>query len=205
MNERRLHRSGAWIAVVLAVSLAGTVAVPSFAAVQKSSDQPVAAETRPLYRIGIGDMLDVYIFEDNSHNECLVRPDGRITIPLGGEIDAEGTTAPDLTAKIKKALEPFQKDPTVTVTVRQINSYRVYVLGNVHTQGVVASNSPLRLLQAVAMAGGLNEFANKGVRVIRERKSAPGLIIPINYAKIVKGEALDMNIWLESGDVVVAE
>ncbi len=195
------HRKGA-LAISVAILLS-TACV--FAAVSKGAETAPTTESRPLYRIGIGDRLDIYVFEDNSRTECVVRPDGRITMPLAGEIDAEGATPPELTARIKKALEPFQKDPTVTVSVRDINSYRVYVLGNVHTQGELTSSTPLRLLQAIAKAGGMNEFGGKAVRVIRERKNAPALIIPINYAKLLKGEATDLNIWLETGDVVVAE
>lgn len=160
---------------------------------------------RPVFRIGVGDKLDIFVFEDGQHTKCLVRPDGRITMPLAGDIEAEGTTPVELAQRIKKALEPYQKDPTVTVAVEEINSYRVYVIGNVNNQMMVASTSPLRLLQALAMAGGLNEFANKNLVILREKKNAPALRIPVSYNKIVKGDALDLNIWLEAGDVLVAE
>ncbi len=194
------------IRLLTVATLAALAVLPAaLAAKDRVGDPAGATDQRPLYRIGVGDRLDVFVFEDNQRTECVVRPDGRITMPLAGDIEAEGVTPTDLAAKIKKALEPFQKDPTVTVSVREINSYRVYLLGNVRNQQMVASISPLRLLQAIAMAGGLNDFANKNIIILRERKGAPSLRIPVNYTKIVKGEALDLNIWLESGDVVVAE
>lgn len=188
--------------LALAIALAGTAGDAAAAIPARTGE---ADAGRPVFRIGVGDKLEVFVFEDNTHYQVLVRPDGRITIPLVGDIEAEGTTPPELAAKIKKALEPFQKDPTVTVSVQEINSYRVYVLGNVKNQQMVPSTSPLRLLQAIAMAGGLNEFANKDIVVLREKKGAPALRIPVNYNKIVKGDALDLNIWLETGDVVVAQ
>lgn len=202
-NEFRLLRALSLAVAALAVLAADTAARAAVAAIDPAQDQGAAG--RPLFRIGVGDELDIFIFEDNSRHEVVVRPDGRITIPLAGDIEAEGQTPTDLAARIRKALEPYQKNPTVTVSVRAINSYRIYVLGNVRTQTMVQSTSPLRVLQAIAMAGGLNEFANKNVVVIRERRGAAAQRIPVNYGKIIKGEALDLNIWLEAGDVVVAE
>jgi polysaccharide export outer membrane protein len=163
------------------------------------------AEAQPLYHVGLGDRLDVFFLEENTHTECLVRPDGRITLPLVGDVDAEGQTPPELAARIRKAMEPFAKEPTVTVTVREINSYRVYVLGNVRNQMMVQSTTPLRVLQALAIAGGLNEFADKNLVVIRERKSGPPLRIAVNYNRIIKGEQPDMDVRLEAGDVLVAQ
>jgi polysaccharide export outer membrane protein len=134
-----------------------------------------------------------------------VRPDGRITMALVGDVVAEGLTPPELAARIRKALEPFQKEPTVTVAVQKINSYRVYVLGAVNSQGMIQSSTPLRLLQALAVAGGLNEFAKKTVVVLRDRKGEPPLRMTMNYNKIVSGDQPEMNIRLEPGDMVVAE
>ncbi len=186
------------VPVVFAESEAGPAPAPPTAAQQ-------VADARPLYRIGVGDQLDVFVIEENSHTECLVRPDGRITLALAGDIEAEGLTPPELAQKIKKALEPYQKDPTVTVAVREINSYRIYVLNNVTTQMMIQSTAPLRVLQALAMAGGFNAYAKKTLVVVRDRKGAPPLRIPVNVPKIVSGDAPEMNVRLEAGDVLWAE
>jgi polysaccharide export outer membrane protein len=164
-----------------------------------------AVQARPLYRIGVGDRLDIYVVEDNTHADCLVRPDGRITFPLVGDVEAEGQTPPDLAARIREGLEPYQKQPTVTVAVREINSYRIYVLGNVNTQGMIQSPAPLRILQALAIAGGFNQFAKKELVVLRDRKGAPPMRIPVNYSRIVSGETPESNVRLEAGDVVVVQ
>ena len=166
---------------------------------------PGAFQGRPLYEIGIGDKLDVFVVEDGVHTECVVRPDGRITLPLVGDLQAEGVTPPDLALRIKEGLTPYQKDPTVTVAVLEINSYRVYVLGAVNNQMMIQSTTPLRLLQALAMAGGLNEFAKKSIVVLRERRGAPPLRLLVNYGRIVDGDQPETNIRLEAGDTLVAE
>ena len=195
------HRFSLASAVLLVAGLLCAPVPAAFAA-----DLPATGnEGRPAFTIGLGDVLEIFILEEATRTEALVRPDGRITMPLAGDIEAEGLAPVELAARIKKALEPFQKDPTVTVTVRQINSYRIYLYGNVRNQMMIPSGTPLRLLQALAMGGGLNEFASGNVVVIRERRNGPALRIPINMKKITKGEALDLNIWLQAGDTVLAE
>jgi polysaccharide export outer membrane protein len=191
---------------VLALALAlGTAALP--AAAQNAATPAPASSTAPAraeYRIGIGDELSIFIFGEEREHEVVVRPDGRITLPLVGDIDAEGMPPTLLAKSITKKLEPFQKEPVVTVAVRAINSYRLYILGRVGTQGEITSPTPLRLLQALAMAGGLNEFAAKRVVVMRETSEGPKRIA-IDYDDIIKGKTPEQNIMLMSGDIVVAE
>ncbi len=175
-------------------------AAPAAAPAPASSTAPARAE----YRIGIGDELSIFVFGEAEAHEVVVRPDGRITLPLVGDIDAEGMPPTLLARSIAKKLEPFQKEPVVTVAVRAINSYRLYVLGRVGTQGEITSATPLRLLQALAMAGGLNEFANKRIIVMRETSEGPKRI-GIDYDDIIKGKTPEQNIMLMSGDIVVAE
>lgn len=206
MSWRAESRDRVGVALLLLACGAFVVAVgPVFAAAETPPAATPTSDSRPLYRIGLGDQLDVFIIEDNTHTDCLVRPDGRITISLVGDLDAEGLTPPELAQKIKLALAPYQKDPTVTVAVRQMNSYRIYVTGNVTTSMMIQSPAPLRVLQALAMAGGLTPFAKKTMVVVRDRRGMPPLRIPVSYTKIVSGEAPEMNVRLEPGDVLVAE
>ena len=190
----RLRRG--WGAAALAVVAAMGAAL----AAEPAAPAKAGGDVRPAFKIGVGDRLEVFVFGEATPTECLVRPDGRITRPLAGDVQADGATPTELAARIKSALEPFQKDPTITVAVREINSYRVYMLGNVRTQMAVVSTAPLRLLQALAVAGGLNEFADKDVAVLRG-----GQRIVVSYSKIIRGETPEANIWLETGDVVVAQ
>lgn len=163
-----------------------------------------AAPARAEYKIGFGDELSIFVFGEEREHEVVVRPDGRITLPLVGDIEAEGMPPTLLAKSIAKKLEPFQKEPVVTVAVREIRSYRLFMLGRVGTQGMIESPTPLRLLQALAMAGGLNDFANKKVLVMRDSLEGPKRF-QIDYDDIIKGKAPEQNIMLMSGDIVVAE
>jgi polysaccharide export outer membrane protein len=189
-------------ALVFALAL---VAAPLAAlAQQPAASSAPTAPARAEYKIGFGDELSIFVFGEEREHEVVVRPDGRITLPLVGDIEAEGMPPTLLAKSIAKKLEPFQKEPVVTVAVRGIRSYRLFLLGRVGTQGMIESPTPLRLLQALAMAGGLNDFANKKILVMRETTEGPKRF-GIDYDDIIKGKAPEQNIVLMSGDIVVAE
>jgi polysaccharide export outer membrane protein len=189
-------------ALVLALAL---VAAPLAAlAQQPAAASAPTAPARAEYKIGFGDELSIFVFGEEREHEVVVRPDGRITLPLVGDIEAEGMPPTLLAKSIAKKLEPFQKEPVVTVAVRGIRSYRLFLLGRVGSQGMIESPTPLRLLQALAMAGGLNDFANKKILVMRETTEGPKRF-GIDYDDIIKGKAPEQNIVLMSGDIVVAE
>lgn len=168
------------------------------------ADAAAENDARPPYEIGIGDVLEVFFYEEDTRETCLVRPDGSITLPLIGDVPAAGRTPASLTETITEAYSRFQQDPTIHVTVREINSYRIYVLGKVGAQQAIESNFPLRLLQALAMAGGANEFADGKVLILREGEKGQERL-EIDYEDIIKGRAPRGNVWLRADDVVVVE
>jgi len=196
------------VGLTLAAAVVLTLAVgsdPLVAFAQQQVDPPVpAGPTRAEYLIGYGDELSIFIFGEAEAHEVVVRPDGRITLPLVGDVEAEGVPPTLLAKSIAKKLEPFQKEPIVTVAVRGIHSYRLFMLGRVGAQSMIESPTSLRLLQALAMAGGLNDFANKKIIVLRDTLEGQKRIA-IDYDDIIKGKAPEQNIMLMSGDVVVAE
>ncbi|MDQ7087858.1 MAG: polysaccharide biosynthesis/export family protein [Acidobacteriota bacterium] len=126
-----------------------------------------------------------------------------ITLPLVGDVPAAGKTPQEVASVVAQAVSRFQKEPTVTVAVEEIHSYRIYLLGNLGAQQSLESSTPLRLLQAIAAAGGLNEFASKKILVLRD-ENGKQTVREVDYDKIIKGKAPDQNIWLRSGDVVIA-
>lgn len=202
-HEIASTRRAPTVALALLILALGTTGVSiGQEAAPAASSAPVTA--RPEYRIGYGDELSIFIFGEEREHEVVVRPDGRITLPLVGDIDAEGMPPTLLAKSIAKKLEPFQKEPVVTVAVRGIRSYRLFMLGRVGTQSMIESPTPLRLLQALAMAGGLNEFASKKIVVLRDTTEGQKRI-EIDYGDILKGKSPEQNIVLLSGDVVVAE
>jgi polysaccharide export outer membrane protein len=185
----RLVRSAVWpIALLLATSLLAAEGEPP---------------AKPEYRIGAGDNLIVYVADLEKEYPCLVRPDGRITIPLAGEVIAEGVTPTALSRSIAQAISKVQADPTVDVAVTAINSYRVFMLGEVRTQGSYASQVPLYLLQAIAQAGGFTEFAKKKVSVVRRKPTGGREEIQIPLDEVLAGKSPEGDLELINGDVVV--
>ncbi len=161
-------------------------------------------DRKPAFKVGIADVLEVFVREDDTREECLVRPDGMISLSLAGEIHAAGRTPREIGEAITARLgQYYDHPPTVSVKVREINSYRVYILGHVGSQMMITSVAPIRLLQALAIAGGPDDFASGKVIVLREGPDGGQQRIEINYEKILRGSAPDQNIWLHSNDVVV--
>jgi polysaccharide biosynthesis/export protein len=163
----------------------------------KASDQP--------FRIGREDVLDIAVWRDGDLSRVLpVRPDGFISMPMIGELKAEGKTPTELAGEIKEKLTPYVQDPKVTVIVREVNSSRVYVTGEVAHPGSYPLRGRVSLLQAVALAGGFSDFANKdGIVVIREGKD--GGKYPVRYSDLVSDEAPETrtDVFLMPGDTVV--
>ena len=156
------------------------------------------------YRIGVEDVLLVSVWRDpDLTREVPVRPDGKISLPLIQDISAAGRTPEELAQDIHDKLKEFMSSPSVTVVVREINSIKVYLLGEVVRPGPVNLRSKVRLLQAIAMAGGLTQFGGKKNVVIYRKTPSGERVIEVSYKRIVSGKRPDDNLILESGDTVV--
>jgi polysaccharide export outer membrane protein len=165
---------------------------------------PAAAVDASTYRLGAEDVLEISVWrEDALKREVLVRPDGGISYPLIGEVQAAGKTVNDLREEITKRLEKFVPDAAVSVTVLKTGSQRIYVLGKVTKPGEFPVGRNVDVLQALSMAGGLTPFADaNGIRIMR-RDGDRQTVLPFEYARIVRGEKLEQNVLLRAGDVVV--
>ena len=158
----------------------------------------------PEYTIGVEDVLTVFIWkEEDLSIRVVVRPDGKISFPLVSDIGVKGLTCQQLAEKIKDKLLMYIKDPNITIIVEEINSFKVYVLGEVNSQGVYTLRSPARLLQVLAMAEGLNEYANKSDLVIIRKEKNREKRIKVDYKKIITGERPDNNIYIKPGDTII--
>src|SRR5438874_7300205 len=157
------------------------------------------------YIIGPEDMLQITVWKDESLSRTLpVRPDGKISLPLLHDIHAAGLTPMQLHDKIASALGEFMPNPEVAVTVLDVKSYRVSVLGEVQKPGVLQLKADTTVLEAIALAGGFRDFASPG-KIIILRKDTTGTThkIPFNYNRVVKDNRSQDNVTLKSGDVVV--
>ena len=169
----------------------------------------LAAKEAPIvptddYVIGRGDILDISVWKDEALTKLVtVLPDGKISFPLIGEVAAGGKTLSQLRKELEKRLSRYVPDINLSIVVTQINSMLVYVIGRVNNPGRFALNTNINVLQALALAGGLNPFAKRSkIQVFREERNGTQ-IFPFDYDDVVKGENLQLNIRLRRGDVVV--
>ena len=190
---------------------------PTAAARQTASARPPTAEstdkadtkTRPHapapgdeYRLGAGDKIRVEVYKDPQLSQSAqVRPDGKITLPLLGDIEATGKTPIELRDTITRDLKEYMTNPVVTVIVVEATASTAYVLGEVAHPGAVNLQGPMTVLQAIAITGGLKDFANtKNIRILR--KGPAGVdTIAFNYKDAVKG--IGGTVYLKPGDTVV--
>ncbi len=156
------------------------------------------------YLIGAGDVIDISAWKDEAlTRSCVVRPDGFISFPLIGEVQAAGRTASQLKTEIEAKLNRFVPEVTLSLEVKQVNSMLIYVIGKVNAPGRFVLNANIDVLQALATAGGLNIYAKGGyIKIFREENNKT-TILPFDYDQVVRGKHLEQNISLNRGDVVV--
>jgi polysaccharide biosynthesis/export protein len=162
--------------------------------------QPPAPATPADYRIGTEDVLGILFWREmEMSGDVTVRPDGMITLPLLGDVRAVGLTTDQLKDILQKSASKILTDANVTVVVRQINSRKVYVTGQVGMSGAYPLIGPRNVVQAIAMAGGLSEYA-KGDKILIIRGSQT---FKFNYKEVIEGRKLEQNILLQPGDQIV--
>jgi polysaccharide export outer membrane protein len=172
--------------------------------VRKPGDKTQArpAATDDGYRLGAGDKLRIEVYKDPQLSQSVqVRPDGKITLPLLGDLEAAGRTPIELRDAISRQLKEYINNPSVTVIVVEATAAQAYVAGEVNRPGVVTLQAgALSVVQALALAGGLKDFADsKNIRILR--KSLTGVeTIPFNYKDAIRGAA---PVYLRAGDTVV--
>ena len=156
------------------------------------------------YQIGSGDILDISVWKDPAlTKQVIVLPDGKIHFPLVGEMTAQGKTVSQLKSALEERLIKYMPDPVLSISVAQIGSMLIYVIGKVNKPGHFMLNGRVTVLQALAMAGGLNPFAKeKKIRIYREQ-GGKTLQFPFNFEEVADGENLKQNIVLKRGDVIV--
>ena len=196
------------VAVLALLSILGPTA---FVAAQ-TTKPAVAATSAPAvgaplpsdFVIGAEDVLGVLFWrEQEMSGDVTVRPDGMITLPLIGDIRAAGHGPKELKAAIEQATARFLTEPNVTVVVRQINSRKVFITGEVAKPGAYALTGPHTVMQLIAMAGGLNEYAESNNITIMRTEKGRQVSLKFHYGDVARGKALAQNIQLQPGDTVV--
>lgn len=179
-----------------APSTAGQPAAPGAAA--------ASAATPSGYTIGTDDVLIVIFWQEKEMSgEVTVRPDGRISLPLLNEMQAAGLTPEQLRVSIEEAARKFLQEPSVTIVVKQINSRKVFITGMVSKPGSYNLTASTTVLQLIAMAGGLQDYADKEHIVIVRTENGRPTSYRFNYKEVIQQKRLAQNLELRAGDTVV--
>jgi polysaccharide export outer membrane protein len=158
------------------------------------------------YKIGIQDQLMVSVYgEPDLTMSVPVRPDGRISLPLVQDIVVAGLSPMAAADRISERLDKLIKDPEVTVIVTGINSFPVYILGEVGGQGVFNFQRPIRLFQALATAGGINEYASGKIVVVRTKPDGTEERMEVDYDDYVHSREDAQNPYLKPGDTILVD
>ncbi|HEX3436011.1 MAG TPA: polysaccharide biosynthesis/export family protein [Pseudacidobacterium sp.] len=171
--------------------------------------QPPASSTNKphdnSFVIGNDDLLSINVWKEPDISRSIpVRSDGRISLPLVGEVQAAGQTPLQLEQEIASRLKSYIAEPEVTVIVQQINSEKFNILGQVAKPGSYSLTSGMTVLDAIAAAGGFRDFAKqKGIYVLRSNTSGAETRIAFNYKDVVKGKSSEQNIKLEPRDTII--
>jgi len=176
---------------------------PGAPAAPQTAPLPVVP-TEPGFTIGPEDVLGILVWrEADVSGDVTVRPDGMITLPLIRDVKAAGLTPDELADRIQTAMREFITDASVAVTVRQMNSRKVFITGEVARPGAYSLAGPMTVMQLIAVAGGLNEFADtKSISVMRV-EAGRTRTFPFAYKDVASGKKPGQNILLKPGDTVV--
>jgi polysaccharide export outer membrane protein len=194
-----------FVAIVLVAIAAPAARAAGPADKPRTTAPPSPVAMAPEYLVAPGDVLKVGVWkEPELTTEVAVRLDGRITVPLLGDVQAAGRTPDQLAVEIQTRMARFlEVPPQVTVTVAQAVSARFYVLGDVINSGAFPLTNRTTVLQALALAGGFKEFAKRERIIIIRERAAVRTAIPFNYAEVEAGNRLEQNIPLEAGDTIL--
>jgi polysaccharide biosynthesis/export protein len=165
---------------------------------------PVPVTPSSDYVIGAEDVLNVVFWKEKDLSaEVVVRPDGKISLPMLNDVQAAGLTPEQLASVVAKAALKFVRDPGATVIVKAIHSRKVYVIGEVGKPGTFPLGDEMNVLQAIAQAGGFLEHADKGGVVIVRNENGKERRFKFNYNDVVRGKNTQQNIRLLPGDTIL--
>lgn len=165
---------------------------------------PASAQNAADYRLHAGDTITVAVWKElELQRKVIIRPDGRFSFPLAGEVQAAGRSADQVRVDIESQLKKYIPEAVVTVLVEDVAGNRIYVIGQVNKPGMYVMNPQLTVLQALSLAGGSTPFAKLDNISIVRGVGAAQKTLPFRYDQVVEGKSLQQNVTLESGDVVV--
>jgi polysaccharide biosynthesis/export protein len=203
---RLLGRPAAALGLVLSILLLGGCGPAAVKPASLEQANAISARaTGAEYRLQPGDELDIrFYYNPELNSSVLIRPDGRISLPLANEVQAAGLTPAALTQQLRSSYERELRRPEISVIVRSFNSQKVFVGGEVASPGVIQALGPLTVLQSVTQAGGFKETArlNEVLVIRRDPNVAEPIVIPVDISSVVDGTQTNQDIALMPFDVV---
>jgi polysaccharide export outer membrane protein len=211
MSQRRMMvvLAGACLLVPMAWAQnkneAQSQAKPALPAAPAAAQQPSSKDPgSPDYIIGPEDVLKIDVWKEPEMSGTIpVRPDGKISLALVGDVQAAGFTPTQLTADLTTRLKKYLEDPRVTVTVNSVQSQRVFILGQVGRPGAYPLLPDMTVLQALSTAGGLSQYAAADKIYVLRNDGGKQSKIAFQYKQVIKGNKPEQNIVLKSGDTIV--
>jgi polysaccharide export outer membrane protein len=165
---------------------------------------PGAVTPPPGYLIGTDDVLSIVFWKDKDMTtDVSVRPDGKIALSLINEVTAAGLTPDQLRERLTEESKKYMEDANISVVVKQINSRKVYITGQVAKQGPYPLSAPTTVVQLISLAGGLAEFADSKNIVVIRTENGRQVAHKVNYKDVIAGKKLTQNIELKPGDTVL--
>jgi polysaccharide export outer membrane protein len=156
------------------------------------------------YVIGPDDALAIVVWrEKDMSTDVVVRPDGKITLPLLNDLQAAGLTPDQLRQAVEKAAAKYVAEPNATVIVKAINSRKVHILGDVVKAGTYPLSGDMTVLQLIALAGGLQEYADEKHITVMRKEDGTDRVLKFNYRDVVRQKNLSQNVLLKPGDTVI--
>jgi polysaccharide export outer membrane protein len=203
----REMRSTPVVVLLIVVALSVSIHGQAVSKQQPANTPPVAAAAPPVppsYVIGVEDVLTIVFWRDKDMSgEVVVRPDGKISLPLLNDVPAVGLTPEQLAAALKEGARKYIRDADATVMVKEIHSRKVFVIGEVTKPGTIQLGRDMTVLQALGEAGGFLEHANKGDVVIVRNENGSEQRFKFNYNEVVRGKKTEQNIMLRPGDTIL--
>jgi polysaccharide biosynthesis/export protein len=162
------------------------------------------SQSNTAFIIGPADVLEIVVIKEPDLSKTIpVRPDGKILLPLVNEVQAAGKTPVQLQSDLEKAFSKFYEQVTVSVLVREINSYKFSITGKVKNPGTYKMSADTTMLEAISMAGGFVEFASTNSIKVFRKGSENSKPICIKYSKIISGKDPSQNIIIKPGDTII--
>jgi polysaccharide export outer membrane protein len=203
MNMHSKRVLGLLVSGVFLLAPGCAPAISPVAQAQAGAAQAVPPD-QETYLLGPEDAVEISVWkEPELTKQLVIRPDGKITYPLIGEVQAAGLTVKGLQQDISKRLEKYVTDANVTVILLKAQYYKIFVTGKVNRPGDFVVGRPTTVMQAISMAGGLTPFASPGSIVVLRHVGGKEEVYPFNYNSVARGQNLEQNRTLMPGDVVV--